>query len=264
MKIKDYKTIILEKNEEGIGTLTLNRPEVFNAISEELTAEVLDALRIVNADADIKVLIITGAGKGFQAGADIRELNRMGIVEILRWNEGFLRVNANVEKLRQPVIAAINGLALGGGLELALACSIRIAAEGAKLGLPKDEIERLKELPFEERSQAILDLRKRLSTQDAAEFGYGMRMSADKRGEYVKDRPVYPCDLLASMCELLGIDPAKVNVNGGAVALGHPIGSSGARIVATLVHAMNDRDVQWGVAGICLGGGEAVAIVVEK
>ena len=137
MKIKDYKTIILEKNEEGIGTLTLNRPEVFNAISEELTGEVLDALRVVNADADIKVLIITGAGKGFQAGADIRELNRMGIVEILRWNEGFLRVNANVEKLRQPVIAAINGLALGGGLELALSCSIRIAVEGAKLVLPE-------------------------------------------------------------------------------------------------------------------------------
>ena len=137
MKMKDYKTIILEKNEEGIGILTLNRPEVFNAISEELTGEVLDALRVVNADADIKVLIITGAGKGFQAGADIRELNRMGIVEILRWNEGFLRVNANVEKLRQPVIAAINGLALGGGLELALACSIRIAVEGAKLGLPE-------------------------------------------------------------------------------------------------------------------------------
>jgi enoyl-CoA hydratase len=130
MKIKDYKTIILEKNEEGIGTLTLNRPEVFNAISVELIAEVLDALSVVNADADIKVLIITGAG-------NIRELNRMGIVEILRWNEGFLRVNANVEKLRQPVIAAINGLALGGGLELALACSIRIAAENAKLGLPE-------------------------------------------------------------------------------------------------------------------------------
>ncbi len=137
MKIKDYKNIILEKNEEGIGTLTLNRPEVFNAISEELIAEVLDALRVVNADAGIKVLIITGAGKGFMAGADIRELNRMGIVEILRWNEGFLRVNANVEKLKQPVIAAINGLALGGGLELALACSIRIAAEGVKLGLPE-------------------------------------------------------------------------------------------------------------------------------
>ena len=136
MKIKEYKTIILEKNDEGISTLTLNRPEVFNAISEELIAEMLDALRVVNADADIKVLIITGAGKGFQAGADIRELNRMGIVEILRWNEGLVRVNASVEKLRQPVIAAINGLALGGSSS-ALACSIRLAVEGAKLGLPE-------------------------------------------------------------------------------------------------------------------------------
>lgn len=64
--------------------------------------------------------------------------------------------------------------------------------------------------------------------------------------------------------KLLGIDPAKVNVNGGAVALGHPIGSSGARILTTLVHAMQDRDVQWGTAGICLGGGEAVALTIEK
>ncbi len=64
--------------------------------------------------------------------------------------------------------------------------------------------------------------------------------------------------------DLLKIDPAKVNVNGGAIALGHPIGCSGARIVGTLLHAMRDRDVQWGTAGICLGGGEAVALVIEK
>jgi len=64
--------------------------------------------------------------------------------------------------------------------------------------------------------------------------------------------------------QLLGIDPAKVNVNGGAVALGHPIGCSGARILTTLTHAMIDRQVQWGAAGICLGGGEAVALVIEK
>lgn len=64
--------------------------------------------------------------------------------------------------------------------------------------------------------------------------------------------------------QLLKIDPAKVNVHGGAVALGHPIGASGARILTTLVHAMIDRGEQWGVAGICLGGGEAVALVVEN
>lgn len=134
--MKSYKTIIVEK-EDGIGILTMNRPDVFNAISEELIDEVRDALIEINQDEEIKVLIITGAGKGFQAGADIKELSQMTPMAILRWNEGLVRNIAAIEELRQPVIAAINGLALGGGLELALGCQIRIAVAGAKLGLPE-------------------------------------------------------------------------------------------------------------------------------
>jgi enoyl-CoA hydratase len=134
--MKAYKTIILEKK-DGIGYITLNRPEVFNAISQELIDEFADALEAVNNDYEIQVLILTGAGKGFQAGADIRELSLMTPMAILRWNEGVLRNHAKLEKLRQPVIAAMNGLAMGGGLELALSCSIRIAVEGAKLALPE-------------------------------------------------------------------------------------------------------------------------------
>ena len=134
--MKEYKTIILEKK-DGIGYITLNRPEVFNAISQELIDEFADALEAVNKDYEIQVLILTGAGKGFQAGADIRELSRMTPMAILRWNEGVLRNHAKLEKLRQPVIAAMNGLAMGGGLELALSCSIRIAVQGAKLALPE-------------------------------------------------------------------------------------------------------------------------------
>jgi len=136
MNVKQYNTIILE-NQDGLGYLTLNRPEVYNAISQELIDEVSDALQRVDKDDDIKVLIITGAGKGFQAGADIRELSTMKPMDILRWNEGLVRINAAVEKLRQPVIAAINGVAMGGGLELALSCTLRIAAENAKMGLPE-------------------------------------------------------------------------------------------------------------------------------
>jgi enoyl-CoA hydratase len=134
--MKTYRTITFE-NKDGIGILTLNRPEVFNAISQELIDELREVLATVNRSDDIKVLIITGAGKGFQAGADITELRAMTPMAILRWNEGLVRVNAAIEKLRQPVIAAMNGLALGGGLELAMSCQIRIAVEGARLGLPE-------------------------------------------------------------------------------------------------------------------------------
>ncbi len=131
-----YETIILEKK-NNIGYLVLNRPEVLNAISGKLIEEVTDALARVNTDEEIRVLIITGAGKGFQAGADIRELSTLKPMDILRWNNGLVRITAAIEKLRQPVIAAINGVAMGGGLELALSCQIRVAVEGAKLGLPE-------------------------------------------------------------------------------------------------------------------------------
>ncbi|MFH0814090.1 MAG: enoyl-CoA hydratase-related protein, partial [Pseudomonadota bacterium] len=80
---------------------------------------------------------ITGAGKAFQAGADIAELSVMRPMDLLRWNEGIVRINAALEKLRQPVIAAINGAAMGGGLELAISCTLRIIAESAKMALPE-------------------------------------------------------------------------------------------------------------------------------
>ena len=134
--MKSYVTISVEKR-DGIGYLTLNRPAVMNAFNRQLIDEFLSALGEIGRDEDVRVVILTGAGKAFQAGADIAELASMSPLALLRWNEGIVRINAGLEKLRQPVIAAINGPALGGGLELALACTLRVAATSAKLGLPE-------------------------------------------------------------------------------------------------------------------------------
>ncbi len=134
--MKSYKTILVEEK-EGIGYLTLNRPEVRNAFNQEMIDELREALRLIDKDKEIRVLIITGAGKAFQAGADIAELSLMDPMSILRWNEGIVRINAALERLRQPVIAAINGAAMGGGLELAISCTLRVIEESAKMALPE-------------------------------------------------------------------------------------------------------------------------------
>lgn len=132
-----YKTLAYEKK-ENIGILTINRPEKLNAISNELTKELKQFLEDLENDEEIRVLIITGAGdKAFVAGADISELvdrdARMG----RRVSRERQEIFSFIENLHIPVIAAVNGYALGGGLELALACSIRIASEKAQFGAPE-------------------------------------------------------------------------------------------------------------------------------
>jgi enoyl-CoA hydratase/carnithine racemase len=135
----NLKTIILERK-QTIAYLILNRPEVYNAINEQMIAEFKQAIDALDRDESIRVVVITGAGKAFQAGADIAELSRMNPMQILRWNQGIVENFNTLEKMRQPVIAAINGFALGGGLELALACTMRIASEKARMGLPEVKI----------------------------------------------------------------------------------------------------------------------------
>jgi enoyl-CoA hydratase len=134
-----YETILLDRK-EGIGYLTLNRPKVFNAISDQMIREMKRAVEELHQDPSVGVVIVTGAGRAFQSGADIQELSRMSPLQILQWNQGVVENMEALERMRQPVIAAINGYALGGGLELALACTIRVAAASAKMGLPEVKI----------------------------------------------------------------------------------------------------------------------------
>lgn len=135
----DFRTIVMEKR-KGVGFITLNRPEVYNAINGQMIAEFGQAIADLNKDEDIQVVIITGAGKAFQAGADIEELSRMNPIQVLKWNQGIVDNFNAIENMRQPVIAAINGFALGGGLELALACTLRVASEKARMGLPEVKV----------------------------------------------------------------------------------------------------------------------------
>jgi len=132
-----YKTIAYEKK-ENIGLLTINRPEKMNAISQELTAELSQLLDEIENDDELRVLVITGAGdKAFVAGADINELVDRDARLGRRVSRERQEIFSRIENLHVPVIAAVNGYALGGGLELALACSIRICSEKAQFGAPE-------------------------------------------------------------------------------------------------------------------------------
>lgn len=121
---------------EGILTIIINRPEARNALNPETWAELRHLLAVTRDDAAVGAVIITGAGdKVFAAGADIKHLNVRPSIDVLKY--GGQEVLAQLEELPKPTIAAINGAALGGGCELAMACDIRIASENARLGQPE-------------------------------------------------------------------------------------------------------------------------------
>ena len=133
--MKTYETILYQVDEH-VATITLNRPDVHNAQNDTLRRELHDVFGALTTDDDIKVIVITGAGeRAFSAGADIREFVATASPTQLRERRKRIEYRAMMDRCSQPIIAAINGFALGGGLELALACDIRITAENATLGL---------------------------------------------------------------------------------------------------------------------------------
>lgn len=134
-----FKNLIF-KIEEGIGLLKINRPEVLNALNTETLKELEGAIDYVKENKEIKVLIITGEGRAFVAGADISEMVNFSPFQAKEFAERGHRILTKIENLPQVAIAGINGFALGGGCEIALACDIRIMAEGAKIGQPEVNI----------------------------------------------------------------------------------------------------------------------------
>jgi enoyl-CoA hydratase len=134
----DSKEIVLYQKEENIAWITFNRPEALNALNTPVNIALIDCLNRADADAEVRVIILKGAGeKAFVAGADIKEMMTMSAMEAREHALRAKRVTDTIWNLKKPVIAAIQGFCLGGGLEYALACDLRIASEGARLGLPE-------------------------------------------------------------------------------------------------------------------------------
>lgn len=132
-----YKNIIIEK-EDNIAILSINRPSALNALNTEVLSEIKKSMQELEKDNTVKVIIMTGAGeKSFVAGADIAEMVSKSPDEGEQFALAGQDVFATVEQLKKPVIAAVNGFALGGGCELAMACDIRVASEKAKFGQPE-------------------------------------------------------------------------------------------------------------------------------
>lgn len=144
LKVKCWENLELEWLEEGIAVLRLNRPDALNALSSGLLKDLHSVLDEIKVDRDIRVVVLTGAGRGFCAGADLTEVAGPGVIPgtndmgqmgfIYKFQEYLADVMLKMRELPQPIIAAVNGAAVGGGFALALASDVRVASEKAKFG----------------------------------------------------------------------------------------------------------------------------------
>ena len=205
---------------EGIAYITINKPDTLNALSKEVLEELQTAFDDISRNPEAKVVILTGEGKAFVAGADISQMASYSGVEgqdIIRQGS---RIINNIESLDKPVIAAVNGFALGGGCELAMACDIRIASEKAQFGQPEVSLGIIPGFGGTQRLPRLV--------------GKGMAKYMIMTGEYVKadealrigivEKVVAPEDLMPT-CEALAktimskapiaIKASKIAINNG-------------------------------------------------
>ncbi|WP_458413442.1 enoyl-CoA hydratase [Schinkia sp. CFF1] len=174
------KTILLEVR-NNIATITFNRPEAANAFSKQMLYDLQETLAEIKYDQNIRTVVITGAGeKVFCAGADLKERSTMSPVEVKQTVSLIRQVVNDVEQLPMPVIAAINGAAFGGGLELALACDIRVAVDTARIGLTETSLaiipgaggtQRLSRLIGIGKAKELIYTARRVDAHEAKELG---------------------------------------------------------------------------------------------
>jgi len=135
----DLECIVYEK-QNHIATIKLNRPKVLNAMNKQLWLDFRTALRDAGEDDEIKAVVITGEGRAFSTGADLKDSKGRSLVDYRDYLEHLQEISRELLRFDKPTIAAVNGYALGSGYELALACDIRIAAQSAKVGSPEARV----------------------------------------------------------------------------------------------------------------------------
>ncbi len=179
--VMNYENLLIAI-EEKIATVTINRPAKLNALNKATISDLSKAVKLLGKNEEVRVIIITGSGeKAFVAGADISEFANYTIIEGAQLAaEGHESLFDYIENLKKPVIAAVNGFALGGGLELAMACHFRIASDNAKMGLPEASLglipgyggtQRLPQLIGKGRAMEMIMTAGMISADEAKQYG---------------------------------------------------------------------------------------------
>lgn len=183
-----YKHLLLVDNDEGIRTLTLNRPDKFNSWNSEMRSEMRSAIEDTATATQIRALIITGSGRAFSAGEDVSEmgdLTQMGTRGFRAVARGIHSVFDLIESIEVPVIAAVNGVAAGGGFELALSCDFRVISENARFVMPEGKVglipgsggcSRLIHFVGLGRAKELVMLGRNVSAEQAVELGLATEM----------------------------------------------------------------------------------------
>jgi enoyl-CoA hydratase/carnithine racemase len=221
--------LLQERTEEGILILTLNRPEAMNCFNIELLAALADTIREANFDMSLRCIVITGAGgedpkkASFSTGADLKERRTLSADQVRRFIFTIRNTFTAVEQVRVPVIAAINGFAFGGGMELALACDLRIASSNVIIGLTETSLaiipgaggtQRLPRIVGIAKAKELIFTARRIDAKTALEIG-------------LVNRVVEPAELMPAALELareiakngpIGVAQAKFAINYGMEA----------------------------------------------
>lgn len=251
----EFENLILEK-EDFLATLYINRPKALNALNAETLYELEAAIKDVKADSNIKVLIITGAGeKSFVAGADITFMLPLSPAEGRYFSDVGQKVFRQIELMEKPVIAAVNGFALGGGCELAMACDIRLAAENAVFAQPEVGLgvipgfggtQRLPRLVGEGRAKELTYTADTINAQEAYRIGLVNH--------------VYPADQLMEEAKKM----AKKIASKAPLAVGYAKFAIGKGLQTDIDTAMSIESDMFGMCCATQDKNEGMGAFVEK